>query len=315
MIVISLMNDNIDFSHLIAFEKAAQNGNFTHAARQLGLSQPALSHRIGLLEETLGRRLFLRRHRGVALTADGEILYEAVTASLARIREVIDRFRRQDAHPRIRISLDFAFGTLWLMPRLTAHGLAADGIDLQINSGHRSPAEHLRDSDIAFVLADPAALPATAVRLFAESVVPVCTPDFLRDHPQAADPARLLELPLIHNETPADDAWLTWHDWATANGIAWLPTGSQASFTTYQLVLQATLAGRGLALGWHGLVDDLLDTGQLVSPVDATAGSHRWYLAVLSGDAPGPAARGFLTAVARLAGPEGRPRRRAVVSA
>lgn len=300
MTIISMMNNRIDFSHLVAFEKAAQHGNFTRAAQELGLSQPALSHRIHLLEESLGRPLFTRRHKGVRLTSDGEILHEAVAPSLARIREAMDRLRGRDATARIRISLDFAFGTLWLMPRLIRHGLADDGIDLQVTSGHRSVSRHMQDSDIAFVLADPAALPARAVRLFREAVIPVCSPAFLHEHPRAADPRGVLELPLIHNEVPVEGAWLTWSDWAAQNGLPWLPGGSQASFSTYQPVLQATLAGRGLALGWHGLVDDLLESGQLVAPVRVGAGSERWYVGMLSSPTPSPAAREFLAAIVRL---------------
>lgn len=292
-----MTNGEFDFSHLLAFEKAAETRNFTQAATALGLSQPALSHRIRLLEDSLGRRLFQRRHKGVALTGDGEVLYEAVRVSLARIRDVVERFRREGAHERIRISLDFAIGSLWLMPRLARAEHATDNIDLQIKSGHLAPADHIRDSDIAFVLADPRSVPADAIRLFAEEVVPVCSPAFLAAHPEAAEPERLLELPLIHNEAPTDDAWLSWRDWALASGLEWNPSGAQASFTAYQMVLQTALAGRGLALGWHGLVDDLLASGQLVTPVKTRAGSHRWYLAVLSGNPPPSAARALLAAI------------------
>lgn len=298
-----MANDSFDFSHLIAFEEAARQSNFTRAAETLGLSQPALSHRIGALEASLGRRLFTRRHKGVSLTRDGEILYEAVTQSLAGIRQVVAQFRNQDANPRIRISLDFAFSTLWLMPRLISHDLAPETVDLQINSVHQSPAQHLEDSDFAFVLADPADMPADAVRLFREEAVPVCSPAFLAAHPEAADPARLAELPLIHNDAPLEGSWLTWRDWATQQDLPWQPTGPQTGFTMYQLVLQAALAGRGLALGWYGLVDEFLRTGQLVVPVDAPALSTRWYLAVLCGDSPSAATRAFHAAVARLAEP------------
>lgn len=294
------MDDKFDFSHLVAFEAAARQGNFTRAGDTLGLSQPALSHRIRMLETSLGRRLFTRRHKGVSLTQDGETLFAAVTESLDRIREVIERFRRENANPRIRISLDFAFSTLWLMPRLIEHDLAPETIDLQVNSAHQPPLRHLQDSDIAFILADPAAMPTHAIRLIPEVVVPVCSPAFLQAHPDAEDPTRLASLPLIHNTAPAEGAWLTWRDWALQNDLAWHPTGAQSSFTMYQLVIQATLAGRGLALGWHGLVDDLLRAGQLVAPVAAEARSSRWYLAVLATDTPTPAVLDFLAAIKDL---------------
>lgn len=295
------MNDYFEFAHLIAFEEAARQGNFTRAAEALGLSQPALSHRIRLLEDSLGRRLFLRRHKGVSLTQDGETLFEAVTVSLSRIREVVDRFRRQNVNARIRISLDFAFSTLWLMPRLINNDLAPETVDLQINSAHQTASRHLQNSDIAFILADPADLPAHAIGLIREEVIPVCSPAFLQAHPEAADPAELANLPLIHNEAPSDDAWMSWRDWATQNDLPWHPTGPQASFTMYQLVIQAALAGRGLGLGWYGLVDDLLRSGQLVTPVSVEARSSRWYHAVLATDTPTPAVLSFLDSIRDLA--------------
>jgi DNA-binding transcriptional LysR family regulator len=296
-----MANDNFDYAQLVAFEKAAETGNFTTAAAVLGLSQPALSHRIRLLEEAVGRRLFDRRHRGVALTPDGEVFYEAVHASLARIRAVVEGFRQADAHRRIRLSMDFAFGALWLMPRLADLGEALDAIDLQINSGHLSPERHLRDSDIAFVLAFPEDLPAGAVRLFGEVAEPVCSPAFLAAHPEARDPERLLGLPLIHNEPPAAGAWLGWRDWAAACAIDWQPTGAQSWFSTYQIVLQAALAGRGLALGWRGLVDDLVASGQLVAPTVRPVATRRAYHAVLPSPDPAPETVGLMRAIAAMA--------------
>ncbi len=299
------MNDHLDFSQLVAFEESAKNGSFTKAAQALGISQPALSHRIRLLEERVGRRLFLRQHKGVSLTGDGEVLYDAVTASLDRIRRVVDRFRQEDAHQRIRISLDFAFGSMWLMPRLTANDLLPESIDLQISSAQLSPERHMRDGDVAFILARPEDVPDHAIRIFEEAVTPVCAPRFLSAHPDACRAESLLDMPLIHNEGPVPDAWMSWRDWFADQGVDWTPSGTQSAFTTYQLVLQAATAGRGVALGWRGLVDDYLATGQLIAPIPAYARSGRWYFGVLCREDPSPEARRFLETVASLAGRRG----------
>ncbi|MDW3204251.1 MAG: LysR substrate-binding domain-containing protein [Alphaproteobacteria bacterium] len=295
------MNAHLDFSHLVAFEEAAGTGSFTRAAQSLGISQPALSHRIRLLEERVGRKLFLRQHKGVVLTPDGEVLFDAVTASLDRIRRVVDRFRQEDAHQRIRISLDFAFGSMWLMPRLTVNDLLPESIDLQINSAQLSPERHLRDGDVAFVLAWPDDMPDHAIRLFPEAVTPVCSPRFLAAHEGAGRAESLVDLPLIHNEGPTPDAWSSWRDWFADRGVDWTPSGTQSAFSTYQLVLQAAMAGRGVALGWRGLVDDYLATGQLVTPIPSYARSGRYYFGVLCLEDPSPEARRFLETVASLA--------------
>jgi DNA-binding transcriptional LysR family regulator len=88
---------------LAAFESAARLANFTAAARELGSTQPAISQRVVQLEEHLGVPLFERGHRGVTLTEDGVLLFEAVRQSLDAIRIATSRIRARRAHGCLNI--------------------------------------------------------------------------------------------------------------------------------------------------------------------------------------------------------------------
>lgn len=102
---------------LSAFESAARLASFTAAARELGSTQPAVSQRIVQLEEDLGAPLFERGHRGVTLTPEGALLYEAVRSGLDTIREATSDIRARRATGALTILTDAGFATYWLMPR------------------------------------------------------------------------------------------------------------------------------------------------------------------------------------------------------
>src|SRR5512143_540448 len=81
---------------LAGFEAAARHGSFTRAAQEMHLTQSALSRQVQTLEDELGTRLFVRRHRSVELTAAGRVLYDTAVATLDALAHAAERIR-QDA--------------------------------------------------------------------------------------------------------------------------------------------------------------------------------------------------------------------------
>ena len=73
------------------FEAAARHQSFVLAADELGVTPPAVAHRIRMLESHLGAALFVRRHRGVRLNRRGRAYYEEVRRILLDIRETTER--------------------------------------------------------------------------------------------------------------------------------------------------------------------------------------------------------------------------------
>ena len=103
---------------LIAFEAAARHSSFTAAARELHLSQAAVSQQIRNLEQSLGAQLFIRAHRRVHLSARGRKFQQTVSAVLRQLADATAELRAPVAKPRLTIAADQSIAGIWLVPRL-----------------------------------------------------------------------------------------------------------------------------------------------------------------------------------------------------
>jgi putative choline sulfate-utilization transcription factor len=264
---------------LVFFEAAVRHLSFTGAARELGTSQPAVSQRIGLLEEDVGVPLFKRGHRGVSLTADGLQLFNAVRDSLDGIGAAADKIRRRRARQVLTVATDFGFAAYWLVPRLAALRALVPNLDVRIVTTQDPFDIRGEPVDIAIAFGAGHWPGCTAVALFAEIVVPVCSPGFLAQHAWTGQAADLAKLPLLHLESAEPLRWLGWDNWFALQGVATTGESHDLTLNNYPLVIQAAIAGQGLALGWTPLVDDLVRHGQLVAALaQPTTTAHGYFL-------------------------------------
>jgi putative choline sulfate-utilization transcription factor len=259
---------------LAFFEAAARHQNFTAAAKELGATQPAVSHRIGLLEEDLGVALFIRGHRGVTLNADGMRLFEAVHESLGTISSAVAQIRARRTRQMLTVATDFAFASYWLMPQLGALRKLVADLDVRIMTSQKAFDIREEAADVAIAFGNGRWPGCEAELLFPEIVVPVCSPAFrdghgLNGHTAALTSAALTRLPLLHLESEDPTRWLSWDNWFGRHDLAISGIHGRdrrdLSFNNYPLLMQAAIAGQGLALGWLPLVADLLQSGQLVA--------------------------------------------------
>src|SRR5438552_16723517 len=161
---------------LAFFEAAARHLNFTAAAQELGSSQPAVSQRIGLLEEDLGVPLFKREHRGVSLSADGVHLVEAVHESLGGIGDAVAKIRSRRTRQVLTVATDFGFAAYWLMPRLAALRELVPNLDVRIVTSQNEFDIRGEPVDVAIAFG-PGHWPGCAAQaLFPEIVMPVSSP-------------------------------------------------------------------------------------------------------------------------------------------
>ncbi|MFP3557198.1 LysR substrate-binding domain-containing protein [Paraburkholderia sp. SIMBA_049] len=275
---------------LSAFESAARLASFTAAARELGSTQPAVSQRIVQLEEDLGAPLFERGHRGVTLTPEGALLYEAVRTGLDTIREATSDIRARRATGALTILTDAGFATYWLMPRLARLKASMPGVNVKIVTSQLGYDPHRDHADIAIAFGDGHWPPCTSTRLFAEAVTPVCSPAFRELHASVTVAADLAALPLLHVQPTDPERWLAWNTWFAAYGLQ-APEDSQGMmFNSYSLVVQAALMGQGVALGWTPLTDELIASGLLVHLLDTPVTTERGYYLVCPPARPAPAA-------------------------
>jgi putative choline sulfate-utilization transcription factor len=257
---------------LIFFEAAGRHRNFSAAARELGTTQSAVSHQIHFLEQDLGTPLFHRLHRGVDLTADGNRLFECVRDGFDHLHRVVSEIRSRRRHQVLAVATDFGFAACWMMPRLGNLRALIPDLDVRIVTSQHWIDLRGEPLDVAVEIGGgPGHWPGcVAEPLFPESVVTVCSPGLLAFHGPIAGPGDLARLPLLHLESVKPARWLCWDDWFAAHGVARTGTGRDLTFNNYPLVLQAAVAGQGVALGWLPLVEDLLRGGQLVAVLDRT---------------------------------------------
>ncbi|HZM35598.1 MAG TPA: LysR substrate-binding domain-containing protein [Burkholderiales bacterium] len=280
---------------LVGFEAAARHLSFTKAGEELYLTQSAVSRQIKDLEDHLGVALFQRRHRALALTPEGQQFYAAAAQVLVMMRAATDQLRRRTGRQAIALTTTHSFAALWLIPRLAGFTRAHLDADVRITADTRVQDLERDGLDIAIRHGPPSLAGPNAVRLFGERVFPVCSPKLLKKKPLKA-PADLRHHVLLQYDDPdGRHPWLHWKTWLEVAGIADLRPAGSLSFSGYEQIIPAALAGHGVALGRTPLVRDLLASKELVAPFKSSADPARAYFAIVSRRAEGrPEVRDFL---------------------
>ena len=265
---------------LVVFESAVRHLNFTLVAEELGTSQPAVSQRIAALEKELGTPLFKRAHRGVSLTADGASLHEAVRDHLAAIRLAVDKVRTRRTRQVVTVATDFGCAQFWLMQRLAEFQKSRPELDVRIVTSQQAFDIRGEAVDLALSFGEDHWPGCDAEQILPELVVPVCSPSLMRLHREAGGTTPdVLGLPLLHLGSGGHTPWMTWQDWAQLQGLPPVSATQSLILGNYPLVIQAAIAGHGVALGWRPLVDALLHDGQLVSlPVPPLTTERGYFL-------------------------------------
>ena len=251
------------------FEVVARHGSVTLGADELCLTQSAVSRQIKALEEALGQTLFTRLHRGIALTEQGRILFDAVTAGLDGITASIATLKSTSGLPQITVAASVSFSYYWLLPRLEKFSALYPNIDLRALASDQKVDLHRNGADVAILHGNGHWDGVRTRRLFGEIVYPVCSQSYLEAHPGLRKASDLLDQTLLHLEG-GGTIWgsVDWRVWLSINGVIGQPVRRGLQMNSYPMVLQAAEAGRGVALGWSYITDPLIASGQLVCPVD-----------------------------------------------
>ncbi|MBJ9974510.1 LysR family transcriptional regulator [Pseudomonas sp. S75] len=260
---------------LRVFEAAARLGGFTAAALELGTTQPAVSQQIKRLEGQIGARLFDRIYRGIELTEAGRTLFEQTHLALQAMDDGVAEASGRRQREVLQVATDFAFASFWLMPRLQRFHALYPQVDVSLVTGERGLAMLRPDIDVAVLFGDGRLPQGESRRLFDEEVFPVCSPRLVPDGPQGVE--ALQHLPLLHLRGEQTSRWFDWTGVFQGLGLTSPPPPGQLRFDNYTLLVQAAIAGQGVAIGWSHLVDDLVEQGLLCRPWTATLRSTRGY--------------------------------------
>lgn len=266
---------NLDL--LRGFVAVGRRMSVTLAAQDLCLTQSAISRQIHALEEQVGVALFIRGHRSIAFTSEGEQLFRVADASVHRLQDILGLLT--DARERLPVTITASAGVsaLWLLPRLTSLQQEHPQIDVRVVASNRNLNLGSEGVDLAIRYCRRSAAPAGARRLFGENVVPVAHPSLANAADGAKDIAAHV---LLEFDEPARP-WLRWDDRLASLGHPAPRPKGMLRFNQYDQVIQAALAGQGIALGRLALVSPMLRDGRLV-PFDVvprtTEAEHGYWL-------------------------------------
>jgi DNA-binding transcriptional LysR family regulator len=273
---------SLDF--LVGFEAAGRLLSFTKAAEELFLTQSALSRQIAALESALGAPLFLRGHRALALTPVGIVFHRAITESLRALATAADAVHVSARDPGLTLSTTVSFASLWIIPRLANFRARYPEAEVYVAADDRLVDLARGDVDIAVRYLPEATVPAGAVRLFGERMLPVASPDLVRKSgARLARPADLAHHVLLHLDDPEGRMpWLDWRSWLAANGQPGLKAAGSLRFKLYDQLIQVAVAGQGVALGRIPMIAEHLRDGRLVAPFPKRYDSARGYFAIVA---------------------------------
>ncbi len=259
----------LQFNALRAFEAAARHSSVSGAASELSVTHSAVSHQIKQLEQNLGIILFKRTNRGLIITAEGETLLPVLTESFDRISAALDDIREVEQDNVIHVTTTPSFASKWLVPRLgnwyAASGAArvhlrpslnfldlkSEGIDFAIRCG--IPPWNGLEHEIYMPI----------------HLIPVCSPDYRKNHPALEKPSDVLMHNLIHADVGEHDLGEEWCDWLQGCGVDCPKKIRGLSFHDPALAMQAAADGLGLAIGYLELIGDDLAAQKLVIAYDS----------------------------------------------
>ena len=287
--MISLKRQLPGLNGLVTFEAAARHLGFTRAAAELHVSQAAVSRQVRRLEEQLGTSLFHRQHRSLKLTEAGHRLRDAVTIGLSHIAGVAQDIGENSATTQIQIATTVAFATYWFLPRLNEFRQQHPDVDVRVLASDRYQ-DHLADDvDIALTCGIQGVPGWRTDRLFSEVVFPVCSPEYLASHPVCGvsdlPDHTLLNLDPHHWE---EIGWepVDWPLWLKQFGVIYRPRHPTITFNNYPMLVEAALAGEGIALGWRHLSESLLEQARLVRPIPEEWDFRRSYFLAIREQPP-----------------------------
>ncbi len=263
---------------LRTFVAVGRRMSITLAAQDLCIVQSTVSRQVQALETALACRLFVRSHRHIEFTPEGRHLFRSADPMLEQLGSVIGALRPAGERPCITITASIGMTALWLLPRLGAFQRSAPDIDVRVAATNRLTDLERDGMDLALRYCPDAQAPEGATRLFGEMLVPIAHPSL--DLTAIEDAAQLRRHVLIDYDD-SSRPWLQWKNWLRDAGHrAGSAGGGRLLFNQYDQVVQAALAGQGVALGRLALVGNLLAEGKLVvaSSRPPVATDHGYWL-------------------------------------
>jgi len=255
---------------LQAFEASARTGSFAAAARELSVSPAAISQLVRGLEEYVGRQLFRRVNRGIALSEAGLEILPRLTAAFDEIRGVSQELAGTSPRARLTVSVPPSAATGWLSARLASFLDRHGPMDISLR-GEEDPVEFDRDLiDVRMSYGPFHYVSHETHEIMTDKAVPVCSPALLRGHGPFQTLGSLKGAPLIHTDWgPGSAKFPSWRDFLEAAAVPVDRAAERGMIAnSSHAAIDLAVNGLGVALGQGMFVSRHIDEGRLVRPVE-----------------------------------------------
>ena len=253
--------NNLPLNPLRTFAVASRHKSFTNAAREMGITQVAVSRQIAILEGYLGVQLFERGARSVKLTEHGRSFGLEIAPLFDSLEIATMRVLAQERQKRINLRIYPTLAHYWLFPNLSDFTNAFPDFEVRLDTTVEPLDFRGTHLDVAIQLGDGHWKDAKARSLFPERLNVVCSPSYAeklgrisRDGPE--HPATL-----IHSRYRRR----AWNDWMEMTGMQ-IAAGRELEYETSLLAYSAAIAGIGLSVGQVDILENELRSGSLVLP-------------------------------------------------
>lgn len=249
---------------LRVFDAVARHGNATQAAAELGVTQPAVTQQLRVLEGYLGVRLVRKDRRGIELTAAGAALAARIARSFDDLRDALESAAgKAGTAPPLTLALLATLAQRWLIPLLPAFQAKHPEIEVRLLTTSRLVDLQREDVDLAIRVGDGKWPGCRSDFLFENALFPVASPALLARLPLTA-PRDLTRHVLIGVDAPPRHG--DWPRWLAEAGLDDFQPANSLTFATSAQALEAAAAGLGVAIAHTPFVEADLRTGRLAAP-------------------------------------------------
>lgn len=265
----SMFLNSSTLASLRFFAAAARTSSFKQAALELHVTQGAVSQHIKQLEDALGVRLFHRLVRQVALTEEGRRFAAIVARALEELERGAQELTANLPAVDVRLRAGPSLALRWLIPRLGDFYVRHAGVRVFVEAAHGAFDPARREFDLAIESFQGKPPGMSGEPLMDDHLVPVCSPEYLKEHSFLRRPKDLARCTLLHDAQPwigaARDA--EWRYWLDAVGTADVTSDQGQFFSLANMAIEAALRHQGVAMGRTRLIPELLRAGQLIAPL------------------------------------------------
>ncbi len=256
---------------LRVFEAVARNLSFSKAAEELNVTPGAVSQQIKALEDFLGSPIIRRQKKGLLLTDEAQASLPPLREAFEKLVEVGDILSQRNESGRLRISVAPSLAAKWLVPRLDHFAEKHPEFEVWLSADMGIVDFTADDVDLAIRYGSGAYSGLHTDYLMSETIVPVCSPRLMMgDHPLRT-PADLVNHTLLHDGSPdKDEKCPDWSMWLKAAKVGGVTANRGPTFNQSSLVIEAAVAGKGVALAKAALALSDLEAARLVIPFDMT---------------------------------------------